>query len=136
MVDKIADFFFERIKLFKDRNWDKDLFEEMLYWYAFKGLLFAVKDKDSKIVGAAVVRLIDSKDEYAIDEHYNHNPDGDTYFVEFMASDDKLAKYKMIDMAMERLGERKYVCYQKFKDCNRRVLLPSIKFKQLHQRMI
>jgi hypothetical protein len=136
MIDKISDYFWDRIPLFKQRNWSKELFCEMLYWYAFKGLLFAVKDDKTDIISACVVRLTDSNDEYARDEHYNHNPDGDTYFVEFMASDNKLAKYRMIDMVIERLGHRRYVSYEKFKDCNRLVLLPASKFKQLHQRMI
>jgi hypothetical protein len=136
MVDKISDYLFDRITMFKARNWNKELFTEMLYWYAFKGLLFAVKNDKNDIVGACVVRIVDSKDEYARDEHYNHNPEGDSYFVEFMASDDKLAKHRMVDMVIERLGDKKYVIYERFKHGNRLSKLLTNKFKKLHQNLI
>jgi len=131
MIDKIADYLYDKIEFLHD--WDRDRFVDMMYWYAANGLLFAIKGKDDEIVGASAVRITNKDDEYARDEHYNHDPEGDTYYIEFMASDEKYARMRMLDMAIEKLGVKKWVQYEKFKDCNRLVTLPANRFKQIHQ---
>jgi len=131
MLDQITDYFYDRIEV--TREWGREKLDGMVLWYAANGLLFAVKDAEDKIVGASVVRIIDADDEYADSEPYNHNPDGNTYFVELMASDDTKAKSKMLDMAVKRFGKKKLVGYKRFKHDNRKILLPAMRFKTIHQ---
>jgi len=131
MLDQITDYFFDRIEV--TREWGRERLDGMVLWYAANGLLFAIKDSDDKIVGASVVRIIDSKDEYADSEYYNHDINGDTYYVEFLASDDTRAKKRMLDMAIKRFGEKPYVAYKRFKRDFRLTRLPAKRFKTIHQ---
>jgi hypothetical protein len=133
MIEKIADFLHDRISLLN--TWDKEVFTEMAYWYASNGLLFAVKDDEDDIIGATIVRVIHREEDSEKDQsdYFYHNPQGDTYYIDFMASDDKEAKKKMMDMVVDRLGLKEFVSYARFKNNNRRVVFPAKRFKQAHQ---
>jgi len=132
MNDKIADYLYNRIYFLK--NWNKEKFDKMIDWYARSGLLFAIANEKNEMVGATAVRVIDSKDPYAYGEAFHHNPDGDTYFIEFMASDDKRVKSRMMDMVENILGKYEHVAYKRAKNGNRMTFLPANRFKLIHQR--
>jgi len=132
MNDKISDYLYNKIYFLK--NWNKKKFDKMIDWYAHSGLLFAVANEKEDIIGATAVRIIDSKDIYSYGDSFNHNPKGDTYFIEFMASEEKGVKSHILDMAIKELGIYKYVAYQRAKNGNRMTFLPANRFKLIHQR--
>jgi len=131
MIGDITDYLFNRIDFIQ--HWGKEKLENMLVWYAANGLLFAVKDKEGKVVASAAVRIVDSNDEYADSEQYNHDPYGDTYFIQLMASDDPKAKKTLTEMIVNKFGKKSLVAYKRFKHDDRKTVLPAMRFKTIHQ---
>jgi len=133
MLKKITDFLYDRTESLK--HWDKTRLYEALSFYAYNGNLIAITDEKDNVLAACVIRIINSGNKKELDDVYAHDPFGDTYQAEHMASDSKTATKKMIDIGINRFGLKKYASFDRYSDHKgqRMITLPFLKFKKIFE---
>ena len=119
MTERIIDFLDSKLHYIS--KWHDDILYPYMNWFADKGLMFAVIDKE-KVISAGVCRVIFKGEIDPLKDDYAHNMHGDTLWIDHLASDSPIGLSKLIAMVDKRLGKFKYVGYRNSRKNNVRYL--------------
>ena len=130
MIKEVTDFLQKHLDYLN--KWPDSRVNEFMHWYADNGCIFAVGGP-SLISAACLVRIVDSKDREDNIQPYKHNVEGDTFWIEMMASEDPKARRHLYNMVLAQYPEKKYIAYERLSQGNRIKYFSFNRFKKLHK---